>query len=158
MTEKAGASVHFSDLVANLAAAAVSVLAHVESLQQEAQGAQAAQGAPTEASDEGSEESTPEEKAKRIEEGLAGVRRLIDTLVVLEEKTSGNLDAEEQKILQNAIAELRLHFVGLDNRAASATESGEECGVEEAAGNACVGHDRYSAGGMSERPDRVCRA
>ncbi len=126
MTEKAGASVHFSDLVANLAAAAVSVLAHVESLQQGAQGAQGAQAAPTEASEVGSEESTPEEKAKRIEEGLGGVRRLIDTLVVLEEKTSGNLDAEEQKILQNAIAELRLHFVGLDNRAASAPESGEE--------------------------------
>jgi hypothetical protein len=38
-------------------------------------------------------------------------RTLIDTLGVLEEKTRGNLDADEQRILTEVLTNLRIRFV-----------------------------------------------
>jgi hypothetical protein len=38
-------------------------------------------------------------------------RQTIDTLAMLEEKTRGNLDQEEQRLLKSILAELRLRFV-----------------------------------------------
>ncbi len=38
-------------------------------------------------------------------------RQTIDTLEVLQEKTRGNLDAEEHKLLDSLLYELRLRFV-----------------------------------------------
>jgi len=38
-------------------------------------------------------------------------RALIDTLGVLEEKTRGNLDADEQRILTEVLTNLRIRFV-----------------------------------------------
>lgn len=103
--------VEFSGLVAGLATSAVAVLSQIEVLLQP-------EGA-AEGSREGggkSEPLTAEERKKRITDGLNGARQLIDTLIVLEEKTKGNLTDEEQTLLAAAISDLRLHYVGLANR------------------------------------------
>lgn len=42
---------------------------------------------------------------------LAMARQTIDTLEMLQEKTSGNLDDEETKLLQSILYELRMAFV-----------------------------------------------
>ncbi len=42
---------------------------------------------------------------------LALVRQTIDTLVMLETKTRGNLDPEEAKLLDGLLYELRMHYV-----------------------------------------------
>ncbi len=103
--------VEFSSLVAGLATSALAVLSQVEVLLQPA--------AAAEGSGEGSEKAEPlssEERKKRVSDGLSGARQLIDTLIVLEEKTKGNLSDEEQKLLASAISDLRLQYVGLANR------------------------------------------
>ncbi|HEB88166.1 MAG TPA: DUF1844 domain-containing protein [Deltaproteobacteria bacterium] len=43
---------------------------------------------------------------------LAG--QTIDTLEMLRDKTLGNLDPEERKLIDSLLHELRLHFVALD--------------------------------------------
>ncbi len=47
----------------------------------------------------------------QIEQHLEGARITIDTLAALEDRTKGNLSAEEAEILRRALAELRLNFV-----------------------------------------------
>ncbi|HUS93193.1 MAG TPA: DUF1844 domain-containing protein [Phycisphaerae bacterium] len=44
----------------------------------------------------------------------------IDTLVVLEEKTKGNLTDEEKKLLDQALYECRMQYVGIAQRVATA--------------------------------------
>lgn len=110
-SDEKSTKVEFSGLVAGLATSAVAVMSQIEALLQP-------EGA-VEASKEGGgkpEALTPEERKKRIRDGLNGARQLIDTLIVLEEKTKGNLTDEEQKLLTAAISDLRLHYVGLANR------------------------------------------
>ncbi|MDG2334638.1 MAG: DUF1844 domain-containing protein [Myxococcota bacterium] len=41
-------------------------------------------------------------------------QQTIDTLEMLREKTRGNLEADEAKLLDSLLYELRLHFVELD--------------------------------------------
>ena len=41
-------------------------------------------------------------------------RQAIDTLEMLEEKTRGNLDEEEAKLMQSVLYELRMHFVRVE--------------------------------------------
>ena len=43
-------------------------------------------------------------------------RALIDTLGMLQEKTRGNLDTEEQRLLDEALTALRFRFVGMEKR------------------------------------------
>jgi len=112
MNKEEAGKVNFSGLVAGLAASAVSVLAQVENLR-------AGGGA-----DEG-ESLEPKERQKRIADGLSGARQLIDTLVVLEQKTEGNLSQDETELLQSALSELRIRYVELANRADSAAGKGE---------------------------------
>ena len=38
-------------------------------------------------------------------------RQTIDTLEMLQEKTRGNLDADEERLLQNLLTDLRMRFV-----------------------------------------------
>ncbi len=103
--------VEFSGLVAGLATSAVAVLSQVEALLQRGDVAEEpAQGVAK------AEPLSVDERKKRISDGLAGARQLIDTLIVLEEKTKGNLTDDEQKLLAAAISDLRLHYVGLANR------------------------------------------
>jgi HEAT repeat protein len=51
----------------------------------------------------------PESGKPNIE--LATARHLIDVLSMLEEKTKGNLDATEQKLVTSLLYDLRLSFV-----------------------------------------------
>lgn len=51
----------------------------------------------------------PETGARAVDLPLA--RHTIDALGMLEEKTRGNLDAEEQKLIASVLAELRTKFV-----------------------------------------------
>jgi hypothetical protein len=45
------------------------------------------------------------------ERNLVLARQTIDTLEMLQEKTRGNLDAEEAHLIENALYELRMRFV-----------------------------------------------
>lgn len=110
MNEGTQEKVDFKGLVAGLATSAVAVLSQVESF---LAGGPAAQPASAESQEE---KLSPEEVQKRVRDGLAGARQLIDTLAVLQEKTQGNLTAEEQELLITALSELRLRFVSLSNR------------------------------------------
>jgi len=46
---------------------------------------------------------------------LIGARQTIDSLVLLSEKTKGNLASKEQSFLQNALYELRMAYVEVTN-------------------------------------------
>ena len=121
MSEEASAKVDFRGLVAGIATSAVAVLSQVEILLQP-QGA-----ADTESDDEDSSLSH-EELQKRIGDGLAGARQLIDTLALLEEKTKGNLTKEETELLQTSLSELRIHYVSLANRPVPEVQQGADGG------------------------------
>ena len=54
---------------------------------------------------------TPEGEERSAELNLPLARQTIDTLSMLEEKTRGNLDAEEAKLLESLLYELRMRFV-----------------------------------------------
>ena len=45
------------------------------------------------------------------EVNLAGAAQMIDILALLDEKTRGNLTAEERQVLEQVLYELRLRFV-----------------------------------------------
>ena len=53
----------------------------------------------------------PETGKPVAETNLALARQTIDTLEMLEAKTRGNLDAEEAKLLESLLYELRMRFV-----------------------------------------------
>ena len=48
---------------------------------------------------------------ERAEPNLPLARHTIDTLVLLQEKTQGNLTDEEQELMTNLLTELRMRFV-----------------------------------------------
>lgn len=48
---------------------------------------------------------------RRSEVNLPAAHQMIDILALLEEKTRGNLSAEERQLLEQAIYELRMRFV-----------------------------------------------
>jgi hypothetical protein len=47
----------------------------------------------------------------RIERHLEGARSAIDTLAALESRTQGNLEPDEQRVLQQVLSDLRMHFL-----------------------------------------------
>ncbi|HEY6988619.1 MAG TPA: DUF1844 domain-containing protein [Bryobacteraceae bacterium] len=51
------------------------------------------------------------EKDEKTEPNLTLARHSIDLLGVLQEKTKGNLTAEEQRLIENGLTELRFRFV-----------------------------------------------
>ena len=53
----------------------------------------------------------PETGAKAPAPNLPLARQTIDTLEMLQEKTRGNLDAEEAQLLEGLLYELRMRFV-----------------------------------------------
>ena len=48
---------------------------------------------------------------ERAEPNLEGASQMIDILTLLEEKTRGNLTAEERQVLEQILYELRMRFV-----------------------------------------------
>ncbi len=53
----------------------------------------------------------PHPASNKIEENPAHAKLLIDTLGMLKEKTQGNLNAEEDSLLENFLYELRMQYV-----------------------------------------------
>lgn len=51
------------------------------------------------------------ESGQKVEPNLEGAQQMIDILALLEEKTRGNLTAEERQVLEQVLYELRLRFV-----------------------------------------------
>jgi len=52
--------------------------------------------------------------SRKVETDLEAARDTIDTLAALEARTRGNLEADEQRVLQQALTELRMNY--LDER------------------------------------------
>jgi hypothetical protein len=59
----------------------------------------------------------PDPNTGQARQDLELARHTIDTLAMLKEKTQGNLDAEEQRLIDHALTELRLGFVHLSRQA-----------------------------------------
>jgi Domain of unknown function (DUF1844) len=53
----------------------------------------------------------PESGAHQPEANLEGAQQMIDILALLEEKTRGNLSAEERQVLEQVLYELRLRYI-----------------------------------------------
>lgn len=118
MVEGKAEKADFNGLVAGLATSALALLSQVEMLFESPEEMKAGD-------DEGAEPLTPEQIRRGLADGLAGARRLIDTLAVLESKTRGNLTPEEQEFLASALSDLRIRFVRFSNRKAPGKETGE---------------------------------
>ena len=59
---------------------------------------------------------------KRMEPNLPGAQQMIDILALIEEKTRGNLTAEERQLLDQILYELRLRFVEVRKAAGGSQE------------------------------------
>ena len=93
--------VEFTSFVASVAAGAAGALAQVEDLR-------AGKAPPGSAADE---TRSPQELREQVDAALAAARQLIDTLVMLEQKTAGNLTPEESEALRVSLTNLRISFV-----------------------------------------------
>ena len=60
---------------------------------------------------------------QRTDANLPAAQQMIEILALLEEKTRGNLTAEERQILEQLLFELRLRFVEISKAAASGSEA-----------------------------------
>jgi hypothetical protein len=98
--------VDFGGFVMSLAAGAAAALQQVELLR-------AGKGAEALGGDEAAAPKTPEEVSQHVDANLATARHLIDTLVMLQDKTQGNLTDAEQGLLRDSLTNLRLSFVKL---------------------------------------------
>ena len=54
----------------------------------------------------------PNPMTDKTEEDIAQAKFLIDSLEMLEQKTKGNLDKEEEEMLEHLLYELRMAYVG----------------------------------------------
>jgi len=53
----------------------------------------------------------PDEAGRKGEPNLEGASQMIDILTLLEQKTRGNLTAEERQVLEQVLYELRMRFI-----------------------------------------------
>ena len=53
---------------------------------------------------------------------LIGARQTIDTLALLRDKTKGNLSSKEETFLQNALYEMRMAYVEVNNAIAKSAQ------------------------------------
>lgn len=59
---------------------------------------------------------------------IVGARQSIDMLIVLEEKTKGNITEPEKRLLQNALFDLRMSFLEITNAIASSAQRPPQAG------------------------------
>ena len=59
----------------------------------------------------------PDPKSGEIHKDIASARRLVDMIIVLKEKTEGNLSEQEQQVVNNLISELQMACVKADKPA-----------------------------------------
>ncbi|MGB6123028.1 MAG: DUF1844 domain-containing protein [Bacteroidota bacterium] len=67
----------------------------------------------------------------KIERNLEAAQNSIDLLDMLKEKTRGNLGAEEEKMLDQILQELKLNFVDERAKPAQETDEKKEGGTED---------------------------
>jgi hypothetical protein len=53
----------------------------------------------------------PDESGQKGEPNLEGAGQIIDILALLDQKTRGNLTAEERQVLEQVLYELRMRFI-----------------------------------------------
>lgn len=53
----------------------------------------------------------PDPNSQRMDKDLPMAKQIIDTLGMLQEKTQGNLDAEEDRLIKTLLYDLRLRYV-----------------------------------------------
>ena len=53
----------------------------------------------------------PDLSGERLEPNLVGASQMIEILTLLDQKTRGNLTAEERQVLEDVLYELRMRFV-----------------------------------------------
>ena len=58
-----------------------------------------------------------------VEQNLAAAQQMIDILALLEEKTRGNLTAQERQLLEQLLYELRMRYVEVGNAAPPGSQS-----------------------------------
>lgn len=63
--------------------------------------------------------------SRKIETSLEAARDVIDTLTALEARTRGNLEPDEQRVLQQALTDLRLNYVDALKKGGGAAGDGE---------------------------------
>lgn len=62
----------------------------------------------------------------KMEKNLEAARATIDLIAMLKEKTKGNLSANEEHVISNALANLQLNYADEVSRSASAKEAEKE--------------------------------
>ena len=67
---------------------------------------------------------------KEEEPDFAGARHAIDMLAMLTEKTRGNLSMEEQRLIENALTELRFRYVQVTEQTAKDKAAQKAAGAE----------------------------
>lgn len=65
------------------------------------------------------------------EKNLQFAKRLIDIIETLQVKTKGNLEGDEEKMLENILTDLRLNYVDELNKGSQSTECECEQGKKE---------------------------
>jgi hypothetical protein len=104
---ESGGTAAFAGLVAGIFATAMGMFQDLGSLMD---------GKPVEGAPGGEEGGSPERRAESIRTGLANTRHYIDVLLMLQQKTKGNLTEEEARLLGSAVNDLRIAFVKLNDR------------------------------------------
>lgn len=61
---------------------------------------------------------------RKLEVQMDGARDIIDTLAALEARTRGNLEPDEERVLRQVLAELRMNYVETVKKGGAAPESG----------------------------------
>ena len=73
----------------------------------------------------------PNPQTGQPEVNLEFAKMFIDQLVMIQEKTRGNLSAEESTVLRNALSNLQMAFVEASQGAPASPSSAPAAGVEE---------------------------
>jgi Domain of unknown function (DUF1844) len=63
----------------------------------------------------------PDPASGQTATNLEGAQQMIDILALLDEKTRGNLTAEERQVLEQVLYELRMRFIQVKNEPAPGT-------------------------------------
>jgi hypothetical protein len=95
--------VEFVGFVSSLAAGAAAALQQAEALR-------SGKVSPEDAG-EGGGDASHGKVEEQVQGALAVARQLVDTLVMLEEKTRGNLSPQEEEVVRNSLTSLRIAYV-----------------------------------------------
>ena len=67
---------------------------------------------------------------RKLEVSLEGARDTIDLLAAVEARTKGNLEPDEERVLRQALTDLRLNYVGVMKKTGGKVETTEGGGEQ----------------------------